>query len=177
MGAGASAAAKYPTEGLQASTGVPAPSAEGLLTREMLDNLARKNISPSKRSSRGSGFSRSHFDAEPDEQAELPATVVTLLNRIGITTSEGENEYPEQKSRLVGHIFECLGALQSLVNVADLTYDPEMETQSVCERDTVAMGTLLHEMVRAAIGVVYSINSTNYCCVLTRLGVDIWIVR
>lgn len=148
MGGGTSAVNKYPSEIIETTVSNGAPSrAEGLLTREMLDNLAGAGFSPGKRSRRGAGFAKSHFNA-PGDNEELPPRVVKLLNRIGITNGESESVFSEQKSKLVAHIFECLGALQSLVNVTDLTYDPEMDTQSVCERDTAAMGTLLHEMAR-----------------------------
>ena len=148
MGGGSSISGKYPVASVESQpTGSPS-GAEGLLTREMLDNLARKNFSPGKRG-RGVavGFSKSQFDTEDADKGELPPAVVKLFQRIGITAPNNGTDIPEQKSKLVSHIFECLGALQSLVNVSDLSYNPEMETQSMCERDTKAMGTLLHEMV------------------------------
>jgi len=171
MGGGTSAVNKYPPESLGAA--LDGGRAEGLLTREMLDNLAGAGFSPGKRSSRGgSGFAKSHFDT-PGDNEEIPPNVAKLLLRIGITSPDVDSDLPEQKSKLVAHIFECLGALQSLVNVSDLTYDPEMETQSVCERDTMAMGTLLHEMVCIA---WYFLNAAvdKYILLATLfVGVDI----
>jgi hypothetical protein len=175
MGGGTSVVsnAKYPPNGtlpgvVHTHAEAAPQGGEGLLTRQMLDNLARKSFSPTKgrstRTASSSGFSKSHFETGGNgaggdsPRPEIPQKVSKLLNRIGITPDpsagagaggggDAEVDFPEQKSKLVAHIFECLGALQSLVNVADLAFDPELETQSVCERDTSSMGTLLHEMV------------------------------
>jgi hypothetical protein len=138
-GAGSVTMGRYPLE--TSMDLVPTTGGQGLLTREMLDNLARKNMSPEKKRS-----VREYSLTRVTKNNELPAKAVTLLNKIGIATTD-DVSYNEQKSKLVTHIFDCLGVLQNLVNDADLDYNPELETVSVCERDTKAMGTLLHEMV------------------------------
>ena len=117
---------------------------EGALTRQMLDSLARRNISPGKRRSSSS----SKLISKQLRPSTIPKPVSDLLKRIGVEDANNDANRHEHKSKLVGHIFECLGALQSLVNAADIS-DPEedFETQSVVERDEKAMGTLLHEMV------------------------------
>jgi hypothetical protein len=152
MGGGTSAASgRLPTEAIAANLSVE----EGALTRQMLDSLARRNISPGKRRSSSS----SKLMLKQFRSSTIPKSVSDLLKRIGVEDVDNESNRHEHKSKLVNHIFECLGALQSLVNAADLTYpDEDFETQSVVERDEKAMGTLLHEMVFT---VVYFIQSRS----------------
>ena len=55
----------------------------------------------------------------------------------------------EKTTKLIGHIFECLGALQHLVraNQSDIPVDINDETQSMNDMNTKSVGKLLHEMV------------------------------
>jgi hypothetical protein len=55
----------------------------------------------------------------------------------------------DKTTKLVGHIFECLGALQHLVrsNQSELPSDFHDDTTSMNDMNTKAVGRLLHEMV------------------------------
>lgn len=90
---------------------------------------------------------------------ELPPNVKIFLESIAISTDDrgiedesilaGRQEVRTKK--LVGHIFECLGALQHLVKASqDLQSMEDViaeETQSIVETNKQAVGKLLHEMI------------------------------
>lgn len=144
---------------------------EGALTRQMLDTLARKNFSPSKR--RKGSYTRM-FSSPVAPAVVLPKATVELLQRIGIKDAEIEAKFGDNKSKLVTHIFDCLGALQSLVHAADLTSpDENLETQSVIERDEQAMGKLLHEMVNISFH-VYTNIFFQYDLLSCQTGINLW---
>ena len=68
------------------------------------------------------------------------------------TTNTTTNPNQNRTTKLVTHIFECLGALQHLVREYQSDYTSEMmspndETQSAHDMNTSSVGHLLHEMV------------------------------
>jgi hypothetical protein len=94
-----------------------------------------------------------------EKENELPHRTQTFLKNIGIgveTTNSPQRSsrmtHNEQKTKLVTHVFDCLGALEELVELdqqhstaSDL--QALNETQSVCDRNTNSVGKLVHELV------------------------------
>jgi hypothetical protein len=88
---------------------------------------------------------------------EVPDHVNRLLHKIGIDDADVPSDLvagpPHMRSdrtaKLVGHIFECLDALQHLVrsNQCDITAETVSETQSMADMNTRSVGRLLHEMI------------------------------
>jgi hypothetical protein len=79
---------------------------------------------------------------------DLPHRTREFLRNIGI---QDTSTHHEQKTQLVGHVFDCLSALEQLVQ---LDHDSEVimeegDTQSVCDRNIKSLGQLVHELVRA----------------------------
>jgi hypothetical protein len=146
------------------------------LSREVLNGINQKSgggmrgiASPVVDNSIGRrrSFSKNtKFTMEKDN--ELPHRTQTFLKNIGIggdfpnaSSPSGPNNAPprvnirmthnEQKTKLVSHVFDCLGALEELVELDQNSSTSEMqslaETQSVCDRNTNSVGKLVHELV------------------------------
>jgi ankyrin repeat protein len=87
-------------------------------------------------------------------QEEIPTHVTNLLLKFGIDVSAyQQNDLPASQqlsstTKLVGHIFDCLGALQILVRANQALFPEEDETQSVAELGTKSIGKLVHEMIQ-----------------------------
>jgi hypothetical protein len=61
-----------------------------------------------------------------------------------------QNSNSERKTKLVGHIFECLSALEQLVQLDQNNADNENnipDSQSTTEQNTATVGKLVHELV------------------------------
>jgi hypothetical protein len=125
------------------------------LTQEVLNGIQRKSapheISRKRSFSRNSRFTQ-------DMTTSLPYKTQQFLKNIGIESTTVDEDstaitvtsHNDQKTKLVSHIFECLNALENLVqldqsnNIAD---NAPIETQSTCERNTASLGKLAHELV------------------------------
>jgi hypothetical protein len=125
---------------------------ERFLTREVLHEIQHKagvgpEISRKRSFSKNTRFT---FEKEND----LPFRTREFLRKIGIEDPSTEDDkswiviHQEQKTKLVGHVFDCLNALEQLVNLDQDSENPlEGETQSVCDRNTKSVGKLVHELV------------------------------
>ena len=89
---------------------------EQFLTREVLTGMTQKagsEISRKRSFSRNTRFT-------VDREKELPHTTQEFLKKIGIDdapSSDGQfpSSHSQQKSKLVGHVFVCLSALEQMV--------------------------------------------------------------
>jgi hypothetical protein len=137
-------------------------------SKDVLESLRRQSYTVSTRR-KGSNFKeRDIFKLQfaASLKYEVPAHVTEFLDRIGVnddkknasgSISAGPRAHNcnismqnEKTTKLVGHIFECLGALQHLVrsNQSDIPSDTvNCETQSTNDLNTKSVGKLLHEMV------------------------------
>lgn len=134
-----------------------------LLSKEVIESIRRKSYTPlSRRSVQSREFNR--LQLANKLKYELPAHVNDFLDKIGIDENSGglaiditSAQIPNnihvsmqnlRTTKLVGHMFECLGALQHLVR-ANLSVIPTNfdETQSVNDQNIRSVGRLLHEMV------------------------------
>ena len=88
---------------------------------------------------------------EAADPIELPLHVTRLLDKVGISANPNESGLMNNltfTTKLVGHIFDCLGSLQHLVKSSQAVLpNNEEETQSVSELSTQGVGKLVHEMV------------------------------
>ena len=90
-----------------------------------------------------------------EKENELPLSTQTFLKNIGIgDNGSGKTSritHNEQKTKLVSHVFDCLGALEQLVELDQQFSSNELqsvnETQSVCDRNINSVGKLIHELV------------------------------
>ena len=81
-------------------------------------------------------------DDKPKGIVKLPPVIVSQNCEVSMQN--------EKTTKLVAHIFECLGALQHLVraNQSDIPLESlNEETQSTNDLNTKSVGKLLHEMV------------------------------
>eukprot|EP00602_Paraphysomonas_sp_CaronLab_P002976 CAMPEP_0185030290 /NCGR_PEP_ID=MMETSP1103-20130426/17167_1 /TAXON_ID=36769 /ORGANISM="Paraphysomonas bandaiensis, Strain Caron Lab Isolate" /LENGTH=547 /DNA_ID=CAMNT_0027565357 /DNA_START=97 /DNA_END=1740 /DNA_ORIENTATION=- len=124
---------------------------ERFLTREVLNGIQEKS---GTQISRKRSFSRnSKFTVEKEN--ELPFRTQEFLKKIGIEDTSVNDptkswlaSHNEQKTKLVGHVFDCLNALEQLVQLDQDTDNANVdETQSVCDRNTKSVGKLVHELV------------------------------
>jgi ankyrin repeat protein len=115
------------------------------LTKESLAELRRSSFSTF------ANPKAKNLTRIPTTIDEFPLHVVSLLKKIGIETEDGDVDTSAQLSsttKLVAHIFECLGALRHLVRANQILLPgPDDETQSVTELGTKAVGKLVHEMI------------------------------
>ena len=79
-------------------------------------------------------------------------TVSVSGNNIGSPQRNNRMTHNEQKTKLVTHVFDCLGALEELVELDQQHSSRDhmhafSETQSVCDRNTNSVGKLVHELV------------------------------
>lgn len=138
------------------------------LSKDVLESVRRQSCTISTRR-KGSNFKeRDIFKLQfaASLKYEVPLHVTEFLDRIGVnddkkntavSISAGPRAHNrnismqnEKTTKLVGHIFECLGALQHLVrsNQSDIPSDTvNCETQSTNDMNTKSVGKLLHEMV------------------------------
>lgn len=166
MGAGASIS-NLPNEllldgQLQTRNGLPHNMPPLVVSKDALQGLRRKSFSEARRKS---GARRASKQLLP--VYEIPGTVLNLLNKVGISVGcsdidgdacEESNHLsrnsavlsPNKTTKLVAHIFECLGALQHLVRAdqgqAILSSRPD-EMEAEMERSSASLGQLVHEMV------------------------------
>ena len=146
------------------------------LSRELLNGINQKSGggvggalgSPAVDNSisRRRSFSRNTKFTLDKQDNELPHRTQTFLKNIGIgvdnlspTSSSATHRssssrmmtHNEQKTKLVSHVFECLGALEELVELDQQHSSRDLhalsETQSVCDRNTNSVGKLVHELV------------------------------
>ena len=139
------------------------------LSKEVLESIRRKSYTLSSRRKPPSYKDRDSFKLRfaASLRYDVPPHVNDFLERIGINDdnkrtavdlSSGSGSQNchvsmqnEKTTKLVGHIFECLGALQHLVraNQSDIPSDLNLndETQSMNDMNTKSVGKLLHEMV------------------------------
>jgi hypothetical protein len=112
------------------------------LTREVLHGLQVPNES---QISRKRSFSKNtKFTMEKTN--DLPHRTREFLRNINI---QDTSSHHEQKTKLVGHVFDCLSALEQLVQLDNENESKlEGETQSVCDRNIQSLGQLVHELVR-----------------------------
>lgn len=95
-----------------------------------------------------------------EKENELPHRTREFLRNINIQSTSSHHE---QKTKLVGHVFDCLSALEQLVQLDNENESKmEGETQSVCDRNIKSLGQLVHELV------------TSYRCRLITLGLHLW---
>jgi hypothetical protein len=81
-----------------------------------------------------------------EKSNDLPHRTREFLRNIGI---QDTSSHHEQKSQLVGHVFDCLSALEQLVQLDNESeVQMEGESQSVCDRNIKSLGQLVHELVR-----------------------------
>mmetsp|Transcript_3945 Transcript_3945/g.6677 ORF Transcript_3945/g.6677 Transcript_3945/m.6677 type:complete len:592 (+) Transcript_3945:182-1957(+) len=141
------------------------------LSRELLNGISQKSggsvgpmgglgapaVDPNV--ARRRSFSKNtKFTLEKDN--ELPHHTQAFLKNIGIGVDPPSASSPhrssrvthnEQKTKLVTHVFECLGALEELVELDHQSNSSDLlsvnETQSVCDRNTNSVGKLVHELV------------------------------
>lgn len=139
------------------------------LSKDVLESVRRQSCTISTRR-KGSNFKeRDIFKLQfaASLKYEVPLHVTEFLDRIGVNDDNKKNTavsisagprahnrnismQNEKTTKLVGHIFECLGALQHLVrsNQSDIPSDTvNCETQSTNDMNTKSVGKLLHEMV------------------------------
>lgn len=131
----------------------------------VLEALRRRSLSEQRRNSHLRRLSKLN---KLQVIYELPPHVKELLSQLGIESDEqitenkkrskkksnnvgvGVNLFPgsEQSNRLVGHIFDCIGALQHLVKASQSSISlNEDESMSTFEMNNRAAGRLVHEMV------------------------------
>lgn len=80
-----------------------------------------------------------------ERENELPHRTREFLRHINIQETSSHNE---QKTRLVAHVFDCLSALEQLVQLDNENENKiEGETQSVSDRNIKSLGQLVHELV------------------------------
>lgn len=138
------------------------------MSKGVLESIRRKSYTISSRkkstSMRGRDDLKSRFAASL--RHEVPQHVNEFLDKIGVSDDKpkGIAKLPpvivsqncevsmqnEKTTKLVAHIFECLGALQHLVraNQSDIPLESlNEETQSTNDMNTKSVGKLLHEMV------------------------------
>jgi hypothetical protein len=138
------------------------------LSKGVLESIRRKSYTISSRkkstSIKGRDDLKSRFAASLKH--EVPQHVNEFLDKIGVNDDKpkGVAKLPpvivsqncqvsmqnEKTTKLVAHIFECLGALQHLVraNQSDIPSESiNDETQSTNDMNTKSVGKLLHEMV------------------------------
>jgi hypothetical protein len=167
MGAGASLANEVLMldDNIKSKTKVPTLGPGGVLTQaELLRTIQRKSFTSALHSGRKLSINRRRFS---QAKYELPAAVTELMKKVGIehesvssptaVSSSAQSPRPQgggaaqndQTSKMVAHIFECLGALQHLVraNQYGLENNESEETQSVTDRNLISVGKLIHEMV------------------------------
>lgn len=117
-----------------------------LLTKESLAELRRSSFSTFANNNKSQSRPK-----VPTTIDEFPSHVASLLSRVGIDYEESDVDASSKLSsttKLVSHIFECLGALQHLVRAnQSLLPDGDEETQSVTDLGTKAVGKLVHEMI------------------------------
>lgn len=100
-----------------------------------------------------------------EKENELPLRTQTFLKNIGIGIDPSSPTSPlhphqknsnrqthnEQKTKLVSHVFDCLGALEELVELDQNSVSGDLhtlnDTQSVCDRNINSVGKLIHELV------------------------------
>lgn len=118
--------------------GIPSPAAEDAIHR-------RRSFSKNTK-----------FTMEKEN--ELPHRTQVFLKNIGISVDGSSPNrkstrlsHNEQKTKLVSHVFDCLGALEELVALDKQFSTNELqsvnETQSMCDRNTNSVGKLVHELV------------------------------
>ena len=141
------------------------------LSKEVLESIRRKSytLSSSARRKALGNKDRDSFKLRlaASRHYDVPPHVIDFLDKIGVndkntkptpavSTSTGSVPFQcpismqnEKTTKLIGHIFECLGALQHLVraNQSDIPVDINDETQSMNDMNTKSVGKLLHEMV------------------------------
>ena len=136
---------------------------KALATENVLAALRRRSLSEQRRNSHLRRLSKLN---KLQVIYELPPHVKKLLLKLGIENDEeststdnkrskksknvGVNLFPgsEQSNKLVGHIFECIGALQHLVKASQSSISlNEDESMSTFEMNNRAAGRLVHEMV------------------------------
>ena len=135
---------------------------KSLATENILAALRRRSLSEQRRNSHLRRLSKLN---KLQVIYELPPQVKKLLLKLGIendpegnsnksnsnkSNSVGVNLFPgsEQSNKLVGHIFECIGALQHLVKASQSSISfNEDESMSTFETNNKAAGSLIHEMV------------------------------
>lgn len=138
------------------------------MSKGVLESIRRKSYTISSRkkstSMKGRDDLKSRFAASL--RHEVPQHVNEFLDKIGVNDDKpmGIVKLPpvivsqncevsmqnEKTTKLVAHIFECLGALQHLVraNQSDIPLESlNEETQSTNDLNTKSVGKLLHEMV------------------------------
>lgn len=122
------------------------PYNQQILTSEVLSNIRRHSYST---------FAHSKLFRQQVTKYEIPTHVTQFLQKIGIGSSDSAVDVKgasrgndDKTTKLVGHIFECLGALQHMVraNQADV-HNTEDESQSTRDGNTKSIGKLVHEMV------------------------------
>lgn len=128
-----------------------------------MNNSAKSPVSDNIISRRRSFSKNTKFTVEKEN--ELPQKTQAFLKNIGIgvdsSSGGGGGSSPirstrlshnEQKTKLVTHVFDCLGALEELVELDQQNSSSDhlqslSETQSVCDRNTNSVGKLVHELV------------------------------
>lgn len=161
MGAGASTGnlphellvdAQLPTR-----SGVVTSMPPVVVSRDVLHSLRRRSFSEARRKS---GARRMSKPLQP--VYEIPATVNELLQKIGIHDTGGDtlstksnikkDDSPanNRTTKLVSHIFDCLGALQHLVRADQglaIFQGAAGEDEEAMEKNAESLGKLVHEMV------------------------------
>jgi len=133
------------------------------LSKEVLESIRRKSMTPlSRRKSSVKNRENNRSQLAHSMKYEVPPHVNEFLDGIGIPNFTEEtgggaavnvsaripNMQSERTTKLVGHVFECLGALQHLVRANQSVFPSNFdETQSVNDQNIKSIGRLLHEMV------------------------------
>ena len=134
------------------------------LSKEVLESIRRKSYTVSSRKKSSANKDSFKLRFAQSLRYDVPPHVNEFLQKIGITDDitkdagvSSSSTLPnihvsmqnEKTTKLVGHIFECLGALQHLVraNQSEIPSDINIETQSMNDQNTRSVGKLLHEMV------------------------------
>lgn len=120
------------------------PSSQVQLSRDVLINIRRRSHSEIRRK-----FSittmNSRRDGISNAASDIPPEVESLLEKIGTRSS-----LPDSTSKLVTHIFSCLGALQHVVRVNNMGQGAVLSDSdgniSARDENTTALGKLVHEM-------------------------------
>jgi len=125
---------------------------------QLLNEIKRRSTNPDS----GRKFSFSKRRPTIDQRYEIPQNVNSFLSKIGINeTTENQTAIriplsstslhrvaDVRTSKLVEHIFDCLGALQHLVRANQFGLGQvDYETQSMCDQNQNSIGKLIHEMV------------------------------
>ena len=115
------------------------------ISKEVLSNLKRKSFTELRLANRRRSKVKNLLPIH-----EIPPHVLKLLGRIGIHDDDSNysSQQPAQNktTKLVSHIFECLGALQHLVRSDQGQYMNHLPDEED-EQNSAMLGKLIHEMV------------------------------